>query len=113
MCCDYTNVSLEVLGYELSSSIDTQRFIRLRILILAEPKLNKVTLNGRVRREPIIAAQATKVRHADFPDIDVWLCCCRSIRLQLRQSTFGDAADFTTATIELYYEMPVSYRHFH
>ena len=64
MCCDYTNVSLEVLGYELSSSINTQRFIRLRILIFAEPKLNKVTLNRRLRREPIIAAQATKVRHA-------------------------------------------------
>jgi hypothetical protein len=64
LCYDYTNVSVEVLGYELSSSIDTQRFIRLRILILAEPRLNKVTLNRRLRRERTIAAQATKFRHA-------------------------------------------------
>jgi hypothetical protein len=36
---------------------------------------------------------------ADFPDIDVWPCCWRSIRLQLRRNTFGGAADFTKPAV--------------
>lgn len=54
---------------------------------------------NRRRPEGTFTSDGTEVCNADFPDIDVWPRCWRSIRLQLRRNTFGGAADFTKPAV--------------